>query len=60
MYGMYFNKLIYTKILIKQSLDQLDYTNSFGNDLVYYVNFNSGYSNNKESKLRLFNRIKFD
>ena len=32
------NKLISTEILIKQSLDQLDYTNSDGKDLLYYVN----------------------
>ena len=38
MYGMYFNYLISTEILIKKSLDQLDYTNSDGKDLLYYVN----------------------
>ena len=39
MYGMFYNRLISTEILIKQSLDQLDYTNSDVKHLLYYVNY---------------------
>ena len=53
MYGMYCNKLISTKVLIKQSLDQLDYTNSDGEDLLYYVNNPHIDSYYKESNLSI-------